>query len=153
MSGSYSAAVSTRLLILDFDGVCTYSHHEIISNEIDVAELSDLIRPSVQEIVVAAQAAGVVVTVLSNDLPRAWLDRVELLQRVDHVLLGTDNGILKPDRRAFQRCLLLTGAQAENTVLVDDHLDNVTVARSLGMIAFHFAAGFDWTPVKDALDV
>jgi HAD superfamily hydrolase (TIGR01509 family) len=145
--------VSARLLILDFDGVCTYNHREIVSNEIGVSDIQNLIRPGVSELINMAQARGVVVAVLSNDLPPSWVDELELLQRVDHVVICSDNGILKPDRRAFQRCLLLSGIEAENTVLVDDHADNVTVAGSLGMEAFHFDAGFAWTPVMEALGV
>ncbi len=145
--------MSTRLLILDFDGVCTYSHDEILSKGIDVGTIENLIRPAVPDLVSAAQRAGVVVAVLSNDLPRSWIDDLDLLQNVDHVVLCSDNGILKPDRRAFQRCLLLTGSRAEHTVVVDDRRDNVTVAASLGMTAFHFDSEFTWSAAMGALGV
>jgi HAD superfamily hydrolase (TIGR01509 family) len=44
----------------------------------------------------------------------------------------------KPDPEIFQRALEVVGAQPQQTVLVDDLLENVIAARSLGMHAFQF---------------
>ncbi|MFW2383323.1 MAG: HAD-IA family hydrolase [Acidimicrobiales bacterium] len=145
--------MTARLLVLDFDGVCTYNHREIVSHPIDVTKLENLIRPGVSDLVTAAQDAGVIVAILSNDLPSSWIGELDILKQVDHVFLGSDNGIYKPDRRAFQRCLVVTGVSPECTVVVDDHVDNVNVAATLGMTAFLFDDDFVWAPVREALGV
>ena len=117
------------LLVLDFAGVCTV-----------VAETSSAptnpsgkihIRPEIEEIVDGATQLGVEVVILSNEISTDW--DVALFERVSHVVNCADNNIFKPDRRAFERCLLLTGARPERTLVVDDHEDNIAVAASLGM--------------------
>lgn len=123
---------TTRLLILDFDGVCTLSADELIGRG-DLSSLAATIRPEAEAAVSAAHTAGVVVAVLSNELDRAWAAEVPILRRVDHLVSCADNGIYKPDRRAFQRCLLLAGAVAEDAMLVDDDPDAVRVASSLAI--------------------
>lgn len=80
-----------------------------------------------------AQSVGVQVAVLSNEIGADWAKEYPVLELVDHVVNCADNGIYKPDRRAFQRCLLLSDSRAERTLVVDDHRDNTTVAESLGM--------------------
>lgn len=131
---------SRRLLILDFDGVCTFSAGELVARG-EVVALAAAIRPEAEEAVAAAQQAGVSVAVLSNELDRAWVAEVALLQRVDHVVACADNGIYKPDRRAFQRCLLLAGTDADHTMLVDDDPDAVRVAASLAISSLLFVPG------------
>ena len=132
------------LLILDFDGVCVRGLGEAMpvdpreSTNDAAIDLAASERPRAHEVVGAAHAAGMAVVVLSNEISETWVDRMPILQAVDHVIACSDNGILKPDRRAFQRCLLKTGADAAHTVVVDDHPDNVTVAATLGMTTVLF---------------
>lgn len=150
-----------ELLILDFDGVCTFSTAELMAGPAPSSPTgsngtmswSEVIRPETTDIVAAARRSGVVTVILSNEISQAWADEIPLLGDVDHVVACSDNGILKPDRRAFQRCLLLTGHRADATVVVDDHPDNVAVARSLGMRAVLFdpadpAAGWERVMAK-----
>ena len=141
-----------ELLILDFAGVCTPSASELITSGSDTSAIS--IRPECEAVVSAAQAAGITVAILSNEISRDWADDVPLLSTVDHVVACSDNNIFKPDRRAFQRCLLLTGAEAERTLVVDDSSDNITVASSLGMQTVLFDASdptASWQEVRDAI--
>jgi len=123
-----------ELLVLDFAGVCTLGPSEL---EAPVS-LAETVRPRCTEVVDAAQAAGITVAILSNELSHDWAESVPLLGQVDHVIACTDNGILKPDRRAFERALYVAGTAAEATLLVDDHEDNVRVAASLGIQVVHF---------------
>ncbi len=125
-------------LILDFDGVCTRSARELTADSAsDGSELSgsiaDIIRPEAVAAMTTAKAAGMTTVVLSNDLDRSWLDGLELEECTDHVIVGSDNGIFKPDRRAFQRCLLVADCRPEWSLVVDDQADNIAVADSLGI--------------------
>ncbi len=142
-----------ELLVLDFDGVCTYSAAELIGRGA-ARTLADAVRPEVEDLVQAIRRGGVAVAVLSNELSQDWIADVPLLAAVDHVVCCSDNGIFKPDRRAFQRCVLLAGVSPESTAVVDDSRDNVTVAGSLGMTAILFDASLDdpWKPVKELFD-
>lgn len=125
-----------ELLILDFAGVCTPSASELIADGSSPSSIA--IRPECEAIVNAAQASGITVAVLSNEISTDWICSVPFLEVVDHVVACSDNKIYKPDRRAFQRVLLLTGTEAEHTLVVDDEVDNISVATSLGMRALHF---------------
>ncbi len=145
-------AERVELLILDFAGVCTPSAAELIASGAPASAIT--IRPECESLVAQAQSAGVTVAILSNEISRDWIKDVPLLATVDHLVACSDNNIFKPDRRAFQRCLLLTGATAERTVVVDDTVDNITVAASLGMSTVLFD-GSDpdagWTAVREAM--
>jgi len=143
---------NVELLILDFAGVCTPSAAELIATNTTGAEIK--IRPECEELVSAAQVAGIVVVILSNEISHDWVDSVPVLSQVDHVVACSDNNIYKPDRRAFQRCLLLTETTAERTLVVDDSPDNITVAASLGMQTVLFDTAnleVSWNAIAEAL--
>jgi HAD superfamily hydrolase (TIGR01509 family) len=144
----------TRLLVLDFHGVCTLSPAELIAASVDPGDLAASARPEAREVVAAAKGAGISVMVLSNELDPEWADRIPMLTEVDKIVACSDNGIFKPDRRAFQRCMLLAGADPGQTCVVDDGADNVAVARSLGATAVHFEASEPnpWGPVYEWLE-
>ncbi len=140
-----------ELLILDFAGVCTPSASEL--RTID-AHGPIPIRSGVSNVVTTAQEQGVTVVILSNEISTDWVLSEDLFRQVDHVVSCADNKIWKPDRRAFQRCLLLVGCDAEQTLVVDDQVDNVTVAESLGMRTVHFdntRVAASWSHVLGAL--
>ncbi|MGI9607874.1 MAG: HAD-IA family hydrolase [Acidimicrobiales bacterium] len=145
-----------KLLVLDFEGVCTLGAAELVaaSRGAVARSLADSIRPECPPIVRAAQTSGVAVVVLSNEISATWATSVPFLAEVDHVIACTDNGILKPDRRAFERVTLMTGVDAESVLVVDDNADNIHVAASLGMhtITFDTTAPTDsWERVGDRL--
>jgi FMN phosphatase YigB (HAD superfamily) len=125
------------LLVLDYAGVCTRSHHEILAARQPPSD-QPVERAEGLAMVRSAQAAGMRVVVLSNEIDQAWIPNSPLLSSVDTVLACTDNGILKPDRRAYQRALLATGCTANRALFVDDDADNVRGARGAGLDAIVF---------------
>ena len=46
--------------------------------------------------------------------------------------------VAKPDPEIFRRATELLGTQPQNAVFVDDLLENVIAARSVGMLAFQY---------------
>lgn len=126
---------AVELVILDFAGVCTPSMAELVEA---VAETTIPIRPGIDELIVEAKATGATVMILSNEISTDWELSVDIFSTVDQVVSCGDNKIWKPDRRAFQRCLHLSDRSAAHTLLVDDDIDNITVAASLGMHTIHF---------------
>ena len=118
------------LLVLDFAGVCTPTSTELLDGD---ATAAIPIRPGIVELVASARDLGVTTAILSNEISISWKLAEDLFSMVDHVVSCADNRIFKPDRRAFQRCLYVTGHAAEETLVVDDEADNITVAASLGM--------------------
>lgn len=121
-----------ELLILDFAGVCTPSASAYLASG-ERATGSMVAHPGCEELIRRAQRAGVTVMILSNEISADWEASLPLLSVVDRVIACSDNNIYKPDRRAFLRCVLLSDATAERTLVVDDEPDNITVAESLGM--------------------
>lgn len=146
-------ARNVELLILDFAGVCSPSAAQLIaSGESPTPEI--VVDDACVNLVQRVQHRGVIVAILSNEISPDWSTSVPLLSTVDHVVACSDNNIYKPDRRAFQRCLLLTGSAAERTLVVDDEADNITVAASLGMLTVLFNpsdAEESWIRVGEAL--
>lgn len=123
------------LLVLDFMGVCTPGIPELMTSEVSQPIP---IRDGIRSLVEDAIEQGITVAILSNEISADWELSDDLFSIVDHVVSCSDNRIFKPDRRAFERCLLLTQRSAAQTIVVDDEPDNVTVAASLGIRAFLF---------------
>lgn len=115
-----------HVVVLDYEGVCTPSHREFMSGPLDP------LRPELIEVVSELRERGCSVVLLSNEFDRAWLSSIDGMPRFDHVLVGSDNGICKPDRRAFQRALLVSDCPAGACLVVDDDETNVMSARSIG---------------------
>lgn len=126
---------AVELVILDFSGVCTPSMAELVEA---AAESQIPIRPGIDQLIVEAKGIGATVLILSNEISTDWELSVDIFSTVDQVVSCADNKIWKPDRRAFQRCLHLSGRSAAHTLVVDDEIDNITVAASLGMQTIHF---------------
>lgn len=119
----------------------------------------ELVRPEAVAVAEAARAAGLGVSVLTNDL-RAfhgdeWVARIEFLATVDHVIDCSHAGYLKPDPRAYERALAQLGDPDPARVLfVDDQPLNVSGAEALGITSQFFdiadAAG-SWKQVVERL--
>ncbi len=127
-----------RVLLLDYGGVCTPSPSEFVAAQrqdggSSLSAPREVMRPECRSVVTQAKAAGICVAILSNEINPKWADSVELLASVDHIIACSDNGVLKPDRRAYQRVLMVTGSSAEQVLFVDDEPDNVAGARAVGM--------------------
>jgi putative hydrolase of the HAD superfamily len=101
------------------------------------AEPDRIIRPETAALVLEAQAAGIRLAILSNELDlfygRSLRERLPLLQAFEHISDATYTGVLKPDPQAYLGCLQALGIQAHEAVFVDDQPRNVDGARQLGI--------------------
>ncbi|MCU1230385.1 MAG: glucose-phosphatase [Acidobacteria bacterium] len=61
-----------------------------------------------------------------------------LFRKDDRFVFSYRFRVAKPDPEFFQRALEVVGALAHHTIYVDDLVENVIAARSLGMKAFQF---------------
>ncbi len=101
--------------------------------------VEDGMRPEAAALVADAQAAGIPVGALTNDL-RAFhgegaMARHPALLGLDVVVDASVTGILKPDLRAYAIAAEALGLPAPSIVFVDDMPANVDAARAAGMIA------------------
>ncbi len=136
MSGPVPAVGTTfDAVVFDYDGVCTPSSSEFIASQL--TELAPL-RPELAVVVAELRRRGATVVLLSNEFDREWITLIDGFPEFDHVLVGSDNGIYKPDRRAFQRALHVTNCAPANCLVIDDNDDNCRVAESIGCQAVRF---------------
>jgi epoxide hydrolase-like predicted phosphatase len=72
--------------------------------------------------------------VLSNSPPglARWLDDWQLLRFFDVVFCSGDEGIAKPDPRAFTLTIERLGVKPREAIFIDDTLEHVETARRLG---------------------
>ena len=117
-----------------------------------------LVRPECTDVVARAQAAGISVSILTNDMRafhgREWEHEIALLGRVDHIVDCSDTGILKPDPRAFERAFEMTGFGPDQMFFVDDQPLNGEGADAVGIdwVWFDIASPADsWAGVATAL--
>jgi len=123
-----------EVVVFDFDGVCTPSTGEYVASSGEIAPL----RPSLSSVVQQLRDGGAQIALLSNEFDRRWITAIEGFPEFDHVFVGSDNRIFKPDRRAFQRVLLTVGCDADSCLVIDDDETNCRVARSVGCHAIRF---------------
>jgi putative hydrolase of the HAD superfamily len=78
--------------------------------------------------------------ILSNHPPglRQWLEDWKLADRFDVVFCSGNEGVAKPDPRAFRETLRRLNVSAGEAVFVDDTLEHVAAARELGIHAVHY---------------
>ena len=114
--------------------------------EAPYAEFEDLFVSSVaprEEMyrLLAAIPKEVTVGLLSNNYP-VISDRLRASQgfdRFDAVFYSNEEGVKKPDPRAFEIALERMGLPAEEVLFVDDHPDNIAAAAKLGLLTHHFS--------------
>lgn len=102
-----------------------------------------LIRPEAVAMVDAAEAAGVQVAVLTNDLRYFAGDRFieenTFLARCRPIVDASVNGVLKPDPGAYALALEALGNPSPGDVLfVDDQPANAAGGRTAGLAVVHF---------------
>jgi len=56
----------------------------------------------------------------------------------DGIVVSGQEKILKPDKRIYYRLLDRYNLKAENTLYIDDNIDNIRTAQEIGMVSFHF---------------
>jgi len=119
-----------------------------------------LVRAECVDVVARAQAAGVSVSILTNDMRafhgREWEHDIALLGQVEHIVDCSDTGILKPDPRAFARAFEMTGFGPEQMLFVDDQPLNGEGADAVGIdwLWFDIAnAATSWDAVATTLGV
>lgn len=118
----------------------------------------ELIRPEATAVVERAKAAGLGVSILTNDMRafhgEAWERQVEFLDSADHVVDCSITNVLKPDARAYQQAVDAVGAAPERILFVDDQPRNVEGGRAAGLDAVWFDiadAPAAWTDVAHRL--
>ena len=95
-------------------------------------------------------------------LSNAWLDtRQELAnqyqiiegQTVDHILISSELGIAKPDQRIYQILADTLQCDFYQILFVDDFIENIEAAKSLGVRTIHYQPGMDLiTSIQSELD-
>lgn len=70
-------------------------------------------------------------------------EHFEILQMIDRYVVSGAEGLVKPDRRLFQRLLDRYGLRADECIFVDDNEANVQSARAMGMEGIVFKGADD----------
>ena len=115
----------------------TWNAMETLVQRARGAEPDRIVRPETAALVHEAQAAGVRLAILSNELDlfygRSLRERLPLLQAFEHISDATYTGVLKPTPQAYLGCLQALGLSPDQVVFVDDQTRNVEGARHLGI--------------------
>lgn len=82
---------------------------------------------------------------LSNTNARHIRDELEsqgsFLEYIDGGIYSFDAGSRKPDSAIYEYALEKSGAKANESVFIDDLIDNIKAAEKLGFIGIHFVGG------------
>ncbi len=93
--------------------------------------------PGAREVLTALRARGLKVGVLSNTLPSIdrTLEAVGLGDLIDVAVASCTVGAHKPEPAGYLHAAQALGVQVPEVLFIDDKLENVEAARSLGMAA------------------
>lgn len=97
---------------------------------------------------------GLPMAILTNNVKEfgsVWKSMIPVDDLFDTVVDSSDVGMRKPDPRIYEITLERLGAEAEETVFVDDTYENVVAAEKLGMTGVHFAPDDDEAKIVDDL--
>lgn len=106
------------------------------------ADPAAVIRPEFLQTIDIAEAAGIRLAILSNELDlfygAGFRDKLPFLQRFEVIHDATYTGILKPDPRAYTACLDDLGLPAGQCVFVDDQQRNIDGADAINLQTVKF---------------
>jgi putative hydrolase of the HAD superfamily len=101
------------------------------------ADEDELVRPEAAALVEEARAAGIAIAVCTNDMQafhgEAWIARMSILNRLDALVDGSVEHVLKPDPRIYRLVLDRLDLPAERCLFVDDQPRNIEGAIAVGM--------------------
>jgi putative hydrolase of the HAD superfamily len=95
------------------------------------------------------RSEGKRIAVLSNmphELGQTIRTRTQGFEPFHHVTLSYEVRSIKPEREIYEHCLSGIGLRAEETIFLDDRLENVEGARQLGIHAIHFTSSNEILP-------
>jgi HAD superfamily hydrolase (TIGR01509 family) len=69
---------------------------------------------------------------------RAWISQQKFDDAFDHLTISAEVQIAKPMPGIYHHALAALGVKAEESIFVDDFIENIEAANALGMKAIHF---------------
>jgi HAD superfamily hydrolase (TIGR01509 family) len=89
---------------------------------------------------------------LSNASPQLTelLDELGVTDAFDVIVVSGSVGVQKPDPAIYQVTLRRLGIAPEESIFVDDFIENLNAARDLGMQTLQFRANMDWRAELEA---
>ena len=90
---------------------------------------------------IAALRPQYVTAILSNawdDLRSVLEEKWQITYAFDEIFISAEMGIAKPDPKIYKMVLEKLGFAPEETVFVDDFIENIEAAQKLGMHGIHF---------------
>jgi putative hydrolase of the HAD superfamily len=81
-------------------------------------------------------------TALLSNMPFAMSEYLESncdwLPRFKKLIFSARVGYVKPEKEIYEYCLQETGMNARSTLFIDDRMENIQAAESMGMIGLHY---------------
>ena len=101
-----------------------------------------VVRPAIAALVRAARAQSMKVGILSNEMELFYgadfLAGMRFLDDLDVIVDATQNGILKPDPRAYALAIEAMQLPAEQILFVDDQFRNIAGGWQVGLQTHYF---------------
>ncbi len=75
-----------------------------------------------------------------------------LLSKLDYVHLSNEIGDKKPNLSSYQKVLELCNFKAEETLFVDDSLENIEAAKQVGIQTIHYVGDWNFDKILEYLE-
>lgn len=115
---------------------------QMLMERVRQTDPDSVVRPEIALLIRDAQAQGIKVGILSNELQlfygELFLSRLSLLKQLDAFVDCTHSTILKPDPRAYALALEALQLAPPKVLFVDDQFRNIAGAVKAGLQTQHF---------------
>jgi epoxide hydrolase-like predicted phosphatase len=74
----------------------------------------------------------------SNDARHVWTEDYPFIEHFDGIVISAEVGLMKPDPKIYHLAAESVGVNIEEALFVDDFLENIEGAKSVGMQTIHF---------------
>ena len=109
------------------------------ANMLLAIEYQEEVEPTAR-LIAELKSKGYNLYVLSNMSPEYidFLREMPVFAHFDKQIISCEVQLVKPEREIYELLLSRYGLQPEETIFIDDRIDNVKAAEELGIVPFHF---------------
>ena len=101
-----------------------------------------IIRVEAKNLIEKLKMNNISIGILTNELEyfhgKYWMESLAILKEVKYLVDGSRTKILKPDSKAYEIAIDLSGLNKNEIIFIDDQVRNVNGKKKIGLSAIHF---------------
>ncbi len=145
----YPLSETAQILEKQFGNINTndeYYNWAIKETNLSKEEIKNIVEEIIENIYELREAdifehlPKVKLAIASNHLSaiNKWIDKTNLRDRFNCILISADIGIEKPNKEFYERLILELKEKPEDILFIDDNAENIEGAKQVGLSVLHY---------------